>query len=142
MSGLAAACAMGTLTSRAQAPQAQRQRRVNAVIRNAYVLTLEPSLGDLPVGDVHFRNGAIVAVGRNLQAPGAEAIDGRHTIVLPGFIETHWHMWNGLWRGLVLDGPRWGYFPLQTLADSYTVQDHYSAIRYTATEAAGEAAAD
>lgn len=132
---LAAAWAASGLRLDAQGPPPPARVRVNAVVRNAYVLTLDPSLGDFPVGDVHFRNGAIVAVGRNLDAPGAQTIDGRDTIVLPGFIETHWHMWNGLWRGLVLDGPTWGYFPLQRLADAYTPQDHYAAVRYAAAEA-------
>jgi cytosine/adenosine deaminase-related metal-dependent hydrolase len=109
--------------------------RVNAIIRNAYVLTLDPALGDVANGDVHVRNGAIVAVGQNLQAPGAQVIDGRNTIVCPGFVETHWHMWNGILRGLVLDGPDWGYFPLQRLADAYTTYDHYTAVRFAATEA-------
>ena len=135
MSGVAAAWAAGALEAHAQVPLTLPQRRVNAVIRNAHVLTMDGALGDFPVGDVHVRSGAIVAVGRNIEAPGAQAIDGRNTIVLPGFIETHWHMWNGILRGLVLDGPTWGYFPLQSLADSYTSADHYAAVRYAATEA-------
>src|SRR6185295_8389009 len=55
------------------------------LIRNAYVMTMDAATGDLPEADVHVRNGAIVAVGGRLQAPGAQAIDGRGTIVLPGF---------------------------------------------------------
>ena len=125
----------GAVGANAQAPRPQVRRRVNAVIRGSYVLTLDPTTGDIATGDVHFRNGAIVAVGRNVEAQGAEIIDGRNTIVLPGFVETHWHMWNGLLRGLVLDGDTWGYFPLQRLADFYTPQDHYAAVRYAAAEA-------
>jgi 5-methylthioadenosine/S-adenosylhomocysteine deaminase len=135
IAGLAAAWAAGAAGMNAQSPLTLPQRRVNAVIRNAHVLTMDGAVGDFPVGDVHIRNGAVAAVGRSVNAPGAETIDGRNTIVLPGFIETHWHMWNGLLRGLVLDGPEWGYFPLQRLADSYTSADHYAAVRYAATEA-------
>ena len=40
------------------------------VLRGGHVLTMDASLGDLPEGDVHVRDGAIVAVGRSLDAPG------------------------------------------------------------------------
>jgi cytosine/adenosine deaminase-related metal-dependent hydrolase len=134
VTSLAAAVAAGAAPASAQAPQLPRIR-VNVVIRNANVLTMDPAVPDLPTGDVHVRNGTIAAVGRNLTAPGAEEIDGSNAIVCPGFVETHWHMWNGILRGLVLDGPTWGYFPLQRLADVYTTYDHYSAVRFAATEA-------
>src|SRR3954467_4531643 len=55
------------------------------VIRNAYIVTLEPGTGDLPAGDVHVRDGAIVAVGPALNAPNAEVIDGAGMVVVPGF---------------------------------------------------------
>src|ERR1043165_5542165 len=64
------------------------------VIRRAYLLTMDEALGDIIDGDVHVRNGEIVGVGRNLRAQGASALDGRNTIVMPGFVDTHWHMWT------------------------------------------------
>src|SRR5438045_3574738 len=65
-------------------PAAQLPPRGELVVRNAYVLTMDPALGDLPRGDIHVRNGEIVAVGTDLAAPGAEVIDGRTMIALPG----------------------------------------------------------
>jgi 5-methylthioadenosine/S-adenosylhomocysteine deaminase len=59
------------------------------VVRGGHVLTMDASLGDLPGGDVHVRDGAIVAVGVNLDAPAAQVIDGRDLIVMPGFVDTH-----------------------------------------------------
>src|SRR5512145_2790732 len=64
------------------------------VIRNAHLLTMDPKLGEIAGGDIHVRNGAIVAVGRNLSAPSAEMISADTMIALPRFIETHWHMWG------------------------------------------------
>src|SRR5471030_972739 len=55
------------------------------VVRGGHVLTMDSALGDLATGDVHVRDGAIVSVGANLAAPGAQVIDGRDTIVMPGF---------------------------------------------------------
>jgi hypothetical protein len=59
------------------------------VVRNAHVLTMDPSLGDLDRGDVHVRNGEIIAVGRDVMASDAEVVDGRSMIALPGLIDTH-----------------------------------------------------
>jgi 5-methylthioadenosine/S-adenosylhomocysteine deaminase len=83
--------------------------RGNVVIRKAYVMTMEKD-GDIKDGDVHVRDGVIVAVGQNLNAPGARTIDGRGMIVLPGFVETHWHMWNTLFRGMSGEKPDYSYF--------------------------------
>jgi 5-methylthioadenosine/S-adenosylhomocysteine deaminase len=72
--------------------------RGNMVIRNAYVMTMEPGAPDIKDGDVHVKDGVIVAVGQKLNAPGATAINGVGMIALPGLVETHWHMWNTLLR--------------------------------------------
>ena len=58
-----------------------------------------------------MRNGEIVAVGTDLAAPGAQAIDGRGMIALPGLIDTHNHLWNSTCRNIVREGPEQGYFP-------------------------------
>ena len=82
-------------------------------MRGAHVLTLDSGLGDLPSGDVHVRNGAIVAVASRVPAPGAEVIDGRGMICMPGLIDTHWHHWTNVCRPFVRnDDPRLGYFPV------------------------------
>ena len=99
-------------------PAAQLPARGELVVRGGYVLTMDPALGDLPRGDVHVRDGAIVAVGTDLAAPGAATIDAREMIVLPGLIETHWHLWNTTLRGLVADGPTDGYFAARTSSSS------------------------
>jgi 5-methylthioadenosine/S-adenosylhomocysteine deaminase len=72
------------------------------LLRGGYVITMDAA-GDIAGGDVHIRDGQIVAVGRGLgalAAPGAEVIDAAGQIVAPGLVDTHWHMWNTLLRGL------------------------------------------
>jgi 5-methylthioadenosine/S-adenosylhomocysteine deaminase len=64
------------------------------VVRDAQILTLDPALGDIPGGDLHVRAGEIVAVGKDLRVSGAETIDAKQMIVLPGLIDTHSHLWN------------------------------------------------
>src|SRR3981189_1974286 len=101
--------------------------RRHVVIRNAYFITMEPGAADLPNGDVHVDNGSIVDIGTELAAPGAEVIDGRGCIVMPGLIDTHWHMWTSLLRNMSGDDRAHGYFPMTTaLGKVYTPRDMYT----------------
>lgn len=105
------------------------------VVRNAYVVTMDPKLGDLPRGDVHVRNGGIAAVGSSLAAPGAEEIDGRNRIALPGFVDTHFHLWGSFARGIVADGD-FDYFPVMSrLGPVMTPEDAYNSARLGIAEA-------
>jgi len=124
----------GCATASRSAERAPAQDEV--VIRNAFVMTMDPARGDLADADVHVRDGQIVAVGRALPASGATAIDGRGMIVLPGLIETHWHMWNSLMRSMSADEAKYGYFPTaRSLGIAYTAQDMYQGTRLAAAEA-------
>ncbi|HEX9042395.1 MAG TPA: amidohydrolase family protein [Trebonia sp.] len=84
----------------------------NLLIHGGYVMTMDPA-GDIPGGDVHVCDGVIKAVGRNLDVPGADVVDAAGKIVAPGLVDTHWHLWNTLLRGMS-DGrpaPGGGYLP-------------------------------
>jgi cytosine/adenosine deaminase-related metal-dependent hydrolase len=142
LQGMAAVGALGLIQPAAALAQTKGGAtrpllaRGNFVIRNAYVMTMEPGLGDLVGGDVHVNNGAIVAVGKKLAAPGATAIDGRDMIVLPGFVETHWHMWNSLLRSMAGDNPDHGYFRTTALIGrAYDAEDMYHGTLLAAAEA-------
>src|SRR6478735_1249703 len=103
--------------------------RGNMVIRNAYVLTMEPGTPDV-------KDGEIVAVGQKLNAPGATAINGSRMIVLPGLVETHWHMWNTLLRSMSGEKPELGYFrTTAALGQKYEPTDMYQGTRLAAAKA-------
>ena len=105
------------------------------VIRKAYVMTMDTA-GDIKDGDVFVRDGEIVAVGQKLNAPGARTIDGRGMVVLPGFVETHWHMWNTLLRGMSGEKPDFGYFrTTAVLGRLFTPDDMYQGTRLASAEA-------
>src|SRR5262249_5607569 len=116
LGGVAAVGAMHGLRTSADAAispaVANLPSRSNLVIRNAYVMTMEPGQADLPNGDVHVDNGTIVDVGTGLTAPGAQMIDGRGYIVMPGLIDTHWHMWTTLFPNISVDNRPHPSFPL------------------------------
>src|SRR4051812_11796293 len=116
----------------ADRPAAQLPSRSEFVVRGAHVLTMDPALGDLPRGDVHVRDGIIVAVGTNLAAPGAMVLDARDTIALPGFVDTHWHLWTSSLRALIRndEAPAYGYFAVTPRVGlEYTPEDAYRAVR-------------
>jgi cytosine/adenosine deaminase-related metal-dependent hydrolase len=84
--------------------------RGHLVIRAGTVLTQDRDIGELRGSDVEVRDGEIVAVGQDLTAAGADEIDASHAIVMPGFVDTHWHLWGTLMRGVVGDGHASGWF--------------------------------
>lgn len=143
LAGVGTASVTGAMTPLAEAQQPGDRAATRAlpgrgefVIRNAHLLTIDPALGDIDGGDVHVRNGVIVAVGRNVRAPGAMAIDGRKTIVLPGLVDTHWHMWTTFLRCMAGDGAANGYFPVTTeYGVAMNAEDMYRSTRLAAAEA-------
>jgi cytosine/adenosine deaminase-related metal-dependent hydrolase len=69
-------------------------------------------------------------VGPNLQAGDAESIDASNMIVMPGFIDTHRHIWEGILRNIGTDVPLEGdasylAFVLNVLAPAYRPEDAY-----------------
>src|SRR3974390_624901 len=102
---------------------------------NAYVMTMDSALGDLAGGSVHFRDGEIIAVGKDATG-GGEKIDGAGMIVMPGLVETHWHMWNTLFRSFAGDKPEEGYFPtVARFGQQMGPDDIYQSTRLSAAEA-------
>ena len=98
------------------------------VVRNGFVVTMDPDVGDLPKGDVLIEDGAITAVGADLGAEDADVIDAAGCIVMPGFIDSHRHTWEAAIRGCAPDATLDDYFVevLDTFAPLYTPDDVYA----------------
>src|SRR5579864_780208 len=136
LTGVPASSAQPKKARRGRGPTGTLPARNEIVLRNAYVITMDSALGDIPGGDVHIKNGEIVAVGKAVKAPGAAVLDGRGTIVLPGLVETHWHMWNTLLRSFAGEKPDQGYFPTAAaFGKVMTPDDMYHGTRLAAAEA-------
>ena len=122
---------------------ASRDGDRGSLIRNAsVVLTMDPTLGDGILGrlddaDVRIVGDEIAAVG-DLERPpsGTRVIDGRGKIVMPGFVDTHDHLWQSLIRGCATDAgvsdwfPRCG-SPLFTY--QFSKSDAYALVRLSTT---------
>ncbi len=101
------------------------------LIKGGIVLSLDPNVGDFDVGDVLIENDRILQVGPNLANGEVETIDASGMIVMPGFVDSHRHIWEGLLRNIGTDVPlegRTSYitFVLRTLAPAYRPEDAYA----------------
>jgi len=81
------------------------------LLKGGTVITLDRAVGDFRTGDILIEGGKIVDVKPVLNAAGARIVDASNTIIIPGFVDTHRHMWEGLMRNL---------FPDLSLADYFT----------------------
>jgi len=69
------------------------------------VLSLDKSVGNFHRADVLIEGTKIAAVGPNLSAAEADLIDASDMIVMPGFVDTHRHVWEGILRNLGTNFP-------------------------------------
>ena len=70
------------------------------LLKDGCVLSLDKKIGNFHRADVLIDGTTISAVGPDLRAGNAEVIDASDTIVMPGFVDTHRHVWEGLFRNL------------------------------------------
>ncbi|WP_433760360.1 amidohydrolase family protein [Nocardia sp. CA-135398] len=99
------------------------------LLRGGIVLTMDETLGDHERGDVLIEDGKIVEVGQDLQAD-AQVLDCAGKIVLPGFVNSHHHMFQTALRSYWADATDLDYFmQSRTGADAlfhqYTPEDVY-----------------
>ena len=131
----AAGAAQGA-TGAAGSVSGQLPARGEFIVKNAHVLTMDPKLGEIAGGDIHVRGGVIVAVGHDLSAPQAELVRADNMIALPGFIETHWHMWGAVARNMAGPTENTGYFYIsRLLGQFFTPEDNARGVRLALAEA-------
>ncbi|MFN8517789.1 MAG: amidohydrolase family protein [Chloroflexota bacterium] len=106
------------------------------LIKGGYVLSQDPSIGELAGADVLVEGDRIAQVGTGLNAEGAEVIDATGDIVIPGFIDTHRHTWETSIRTCAPDYALITYFSaiLDQFAPKYRPDDVLAANRWGALE--------
>jgi len=105
----AAGAALAQLPRRAaaqggQADLAQLQQQRRILIRGGIVLALERAVGDFAAADVLIEDGRIREVRPDIAAADAAVIDAAGAIVMPGFVDTHSHSYEGLLRSSLPSG--------------------------------------
>jgi len=71
------------------------------LFKGGTIVTMDSNVPNLSTGDVLVDDGRIAAVGVNLHADGAEVIDATGSIVMPGLVDAHHHMWLGVMRRMM-----------------------------------------
>jgi len=100
------------------------------LLKNGIVLTLDKKVGNFHRADVLIEGAQIAAVAPDIHAEGAEVIDASDMIVMPGFVDTHRHVWEGILRNIGTGVPLEGEAGFQssilnTLAPAFRPEDAY-----------------
>ncbi|MBF6180048.1 amidohydrolase family protein [Nocardia otitidiscaviarum] len=100
------------------------------LLRGGAVLTMDDEIGDFDNADVLITNGEIAAVGHDLDAKDATIIDCGGKIVIPGFVNSHHHMFQTALRSFWSDALEIDYFLQSRTGDDalfhqYTPEDVY-----------------
>src|SRR6202167_4633028 len=105
------------------------------LFKGGTIVTMDPKVPNLATGDVLVDGGRIAAVGVNLQVDDAEVIDATGSIVMPGLVDAHHHMWLGVMRRLMPDGyDLFAYIDVvaETFGAHYRPRDMYLSTKLTA----------
>jgi 5-methylthioadenosine/S-adenosylhomocysteine deaminase len=123
LTGVTAPAIISSALGQGAAPMAARG---TYLIRDGAVITVDKA-GVLPRADILVRDGRIEAIGPGLAAAGAETIDATDMIVMPGFVDTHYHMWSAVGRNFVGDG--FGYFAAKNATSKlFGPDDFYNSV--------------
>src|SRR5215471_1753802 len=86
-------------------PSTSTDASPSIIIRNATIVTMNDRF-DVVEGDALVRSGRIAAIGSNIARRGHEKIiDAAGGYLLPGFVQTHVHLCQTLFRGSADDMP-------------------------------------
>jgi cytosine/adenosine deaminase-related metal-dependent hydrolase len=98
------ALAQGANDADAQLVRLQGQRRI--LLKGGVVLTLDRQVGDFAKADVLIEDGKIREIRPDIAVSGdaAEVIDASNQILVPGFVDTHSHSYQGLLRSIIPNG--------------------------------------
>ena len=73
----------------------------STLLRGGCVLSLGRRSPNLAQGDVLIEDGVVAEVGTGLRAArDTEVVEAADTVVMPGFVDVHRHLWTSLWRNL------------------------------------------
>ena len=126
----------GTGFTQARDPELARvQAAQRILLKGGIVLTLDRAMGDFANADVLIENGKIREVGPNIAATDAVIVDCAERILIPGFIDTHSHSYQGLLRSLLPSGlvdPDYNRDIQNNLTLHYRPEDAYAGVLATA----------
>jgi 5-methylthioadenosine/S-adenosylhomocysteine deaminase len=113
----------------------QGARRI--LLKGGLVLSLDRQVGDFARADVLIEDGKIRQVRPDIAVSGdaAAVIDATNRIVIPGFVDTHSHSYQGLLRNILTNGvlnPDYNRDIQSNLTPAYLASDAYMGVLLTA----------
>lgn len=69
------------------------------LIRGAHIISMDHKNTILPVGDILIKNGKIEHIAEHIEVQNYRIIEADGKFAVPGFVNTHNHMWEGVARG-------------------------------------------
>src|SRR5271163_1903305 len=111
------------------------QKNSRTLFKGGAVVTMDSTVPNLATGDVLVDGDRIAAVGANLLVDDAQVIDAAGSIVMPGLIDAHHHMWLGVMRRMMPDvDDLFAYIDVvaETLGAHYRPLDMYISTKLTA----------
>ena len=140
LAAAAAAAPLLTVPVRAQGgdpelSRLQSQRRI--VLKGGIVLTLDRQVGDFAQADLLIEDGKIREIRPNIEvsSDAAAVVDASNRIIIPGFIDTHSHSYQGLLRNIMPNGllnPDYNRDIQNALTPVYRADDAYVGVLLTA----------
>jgi 5-methylthioadenosine/S-adenosylhomocysteine deaminase len=133
--GSANAQGAGAAQPDAELARLQGQRRI--LLKGGVVLTLDRLVGDFTQADVLIEDGKISAVRPNIAVSEevAAVIDAANHILIPGFVDTHSHSYQGILRGILTNGvlePDYNRDVQANLTPAFQPADVYAGVLMTA----------
>ena len=96
------AFAQGAGAADAELARVQGERRI--LLKGGVVLTLDRQIGDFAQADVLIDDGKIREVRPDITADDAAVVEAGNRILVPGFVDTHSHSYQGILRGIMTNG--------------------------------------
>lgn len=73
------------------------------LFQNATIVTLDPQLHTIEKGDMLIEGSVILDVAESIAPGDAEIVDASNMLIMPGFVDTHRHVWESVIRGIGAD---------------------------------------
>ncbi|WP_249018860.1 amidohydrolase family protein [Conexibacter sp. S30A1] len=107
------------------------------LIKGGAVISVDPSIGELRVGDVLIEGDTIIDVARDIPAEDCEFLDATGMVVMPGLVDSHRHFWQTGTRADSIDHVFWDLVASQwpKIAAHYSPEDVYATVLAGAADA-------
>lgn len=133
LTGEAAGQGAGEIAADPELGRLLARRRI--LIKGGTVLTQDRGVGDFAHADILIEDGKIRELRPGVAADDAATIDATNRIVVPGFVNTHSHSYQGVLRSIMPNGeldPDYNRDVQTTLTPAFAPADVYAGVLITA----------